>query len=399
MDNHPIPQDITGFQFKLIGKMTIKQFVYVAIGAVFAWLFFFILSAPVIIKLPLAFVSITLGIVIAFVPVDGRPMDLMIKNFITALLAPTQFIYQKGGDVESSQNASPVISAQTVQQATPATPPIPKPAASPPPSQTPGSVQQQTVASPLLTQAPTPQVPPPIVFPDSNPPVQKPVIEVNKQPKQNINKAIDEIDEKEQLKKQVEELQKQLNQTSQSNTTQAPIPQNITTDEQKNLEKMLAESMRQKEALEKQILEMRAKQEASGQEKFVPSEAKPQQVTERVKRVPANMASSVGLPSVPDAPNLITGIVKDPRGNPIQNILIEVKDMDSNPVRAFKTNALGKFASATSLSNGKYIVVFEDPKEKHKFDNIELELVGNDVMPLEVISVDPREELRRELFN
>lgn len=398
MDNHPIPQDITGFQFKLIGKMTIKQFVYVAIGAVFAWLFIFILNAPALIKLPLAFISITIGVVIAFVPVDGRPMDLMIRNFITALLAPTQFIYQKGGSAGSSQNI-PVPTPTINTQPTQTTNTTPNATTLSTPAQVPQVAQQQVSAAAPPAQMSTTQNPPPVVFPDSKPPTPEPKIEVKKQPDTNINKAIDEIDEKEQLKKQVEQLQKQLSENKQTSAQQAPTPQPVTSEEQKNLEKMLAESTRQREALEKQILEMKAKQEAAGKDKFAPSEAKPQQITQRVKRVPTNMASSVGIPSVPDAPNLITGIVKDPRGNPIQNILIEVKDMDSNPVRAFKTNALGKFASATSLSNGKYVIAFEDPGEKHKFDNVELELVGNNLMPLEVTSVDSREELRRELFN
>ncbi|EKD86655.1 MAG: hypothetical protein ACD_37C00201G0001, partial [uncultured bacterium] len=72
---------------------------------------------------------------------------------------------------------------------------------------------------------------------------------------------------------------------------------------------------------------------------------------------------------------------------------------DNNPVRAFKTNGLGRFASATSLANGKYILIFEDSKGTNKFDSIQIEAIGNPIIPLEVISVDAREELRRSLFN
>ena len=111
------------------------------------------------------------------------------------------------------------------------------------------------------------------------------------------------------------------------------------------------------------------------------------------------MEKSIGLPIASQEPNLITGIVKDPRGNPLPNILVEVKDPEDNPVRAFKTNGLGQFAAATSLTNGKYIIAFEDPKGQNKFDTVEIEATGTPIMPLEIISVDPREELRRELFN
>ena len=104
-------------------------------------------------------------------------------------------------------------------------------------------------------------------------------------------------------------------------------------------------------------------------------------------------------PTLEEEPNLIKGVVKDPRGNPIQNILVEVKDDEDNPVRAFKTNNLGVFASATSLANGHYTIVLEDPKLVHKFDTLSINATGAPITTLEVTSIDPREELRRELFN
>ena len=104
-------------------------------------------------------------------------------------------------------------------------------------------------------------------------------------------------------------------------------------------------------------------------------------------------------PALEEEPNLIKGVVRDPRGNPIQNILVEVKDDEDNPVRAFKTNNLGVFASATSLANGHYTIVLEDPKLVHKFDTLSINATGAPITTLEVTSIDPREELRRELFN
>ena len=118
MDNHPIPQDITGFQFKLIGKMTIRQFIYVAIGGVIAWLMFFIIEPPSIIKWPVSVIALGLGTMIAFVPIDGRPMDTMLRNFINALMSPTQFIYQKEGGPTGNASVSPAAIAQASNLAT-----------------------------------------------------------------------------------------------------------------------------------------------------------------------------------------------------------------------------------------------------------------------------------------
>ena len=67
-------------------------------------------------------------------------------------------------------------------------------------------------------------------------------------------------------------------------------------------------------------------------------------------------------------------------------------------MRAFKTNVLGQFISATPLANGVYTISFEDPKAENKFDTIELRVIDEILMPIEIISLDTREELRRSLF-
>src|SRR3989344_8818906 len=96
MENHPIPQDITGFQFKLIGDMTIKQFAYLTTGVILGWITF-ILPIFILIKLPFAAIFIGLGVATAFVPIEGRPFDVMVINYFKALFSSTQYVYQKIG--------------------------------------------------------------------------------------------------------------------------------------------------------------------------------------------------------------------------------------------------------------------------------------------------------------
>jgi hypothetical protein len=111
------------------------------------------------------------------------------------------------------------------------------------------------------------------------------------------------------------------------------------------------------------------------------------------------ISRNIGLPNTPTSPNLIIGITRDARGNALPNILIEIKDKDGNPIRAFKTNELGRFASATPLANGVYTVEFEDPKSQNRFEKLTINAVGQIIMPIEAISVDAREELRMSLFS
>ncbi len=413
MENHPIPQDITGFQFKLIGNMTVKQFAYLAGGTVLAWFCFFILPLFIVIRLPLAIIFLAAGIGLAFVPIDGRPMDVMIVNLIKAMFAPTQYIYKKsGGNLNSRPaQASHPVEAQNIILSN-----------NPPPALT--QTPQAPIQGPIqITQAPQPkpesQLESSMPIPQTLPiqiPIDQPgkVIELpdNSAPPvisgnldDLINTKAEEAEEKmeeneKKLEEEVSTLQKELEEAKAVENTETNLT-NASTAHQKaqELEKALIEATRQREELEKELLALKSKLENQAQPKFNPATLNPLPQTQRVRKVPPGMEKSIGLPTAPQDPNLITGIVKDPRGNPLPNILVEVKDPEDNPVRAFKTNGLGQFAAATSLANGKYIISFEDPKGQNKFDTVEIEATGTPIMPLEIFSVDPREELRRELFN
>lgn len=94
MIQHPIPQNVTGYQFRLIGDMTIKQFVYLsvgvglAIGFYYTNLFFFI-------KWFFVLLSAVGGFAIAFMPLEERPLDQWLINYFRAIYRPTFFIWQK----------------------------------------------------------------------------------------------------------------------------------------------------------------------------------------------------------------------------------------------------------------------------------------------------------------
>ena len=71
MDQHPVPQNISSYEFRLVGDMTLKQFMQLA-GGGFGGLLFYKMPLPLIIKWPLIFVSVGIGVMLAFVPVQGR---------------------------------------------------------------------------------------------------------------------------------------------------------------------------------------------------------------------------------------------------------------------------------------------------------------------------------------
>ena len=94
MEQHPVPQDITGFKFKLVGDMTLKQFGELAAGAILAYIFYASNWHPFL-KWPLVILFGSLGVALAFLPIEERPLDLWIINFLKAIYRPTIFVWKK----------------------------------------------------------------------------------------------------------------------------------------------------------------------------------------------------------------------------------------------------------------------------------------------------------------
>lgn len=419
MENHPIPQDITGFQFKLIGNMTVKQFAYLATGVILAWIII-AMPFPLLIKLPIALVVAGIGVSFAFLPIEGRPLDVMIGNFSKALFSPTQFVYQKSGadlyfpelgilkqgPTMSQSPVQPAMSGEKLKSFLSSLPKVPK-----------NKLDEKEISFlQTLNNIPTPiiqakplqndssfSLPNPFtaIFGKNN---VKTVTEPPKPVDMPINKSQSNSEEKEEaLQKEAVILQKQLEEAKQKEGLEktGSKEQEIAHQKVADLEKILNETVLQKQQLENQLLELQKKFEVQNKKVYSPSMATPEpqiKQTKHVRSIPREMGKSVGLPISTDFPNVLTGIIKDARNNPLPNILVEVKDEEGNPVRAFKTNPLGQFASATPLSNGIYTIDFEDPEKKHRFDSVEFQATGEIILPIEVISIDEREELRKSLF-
>ncbi len=94
MDQHPVPQNISSYEFRLVGDMTLKQFLQLA-GGGFVGLIFYRLPLPILIKWPLIALSIFIGIMLAFIPVQGRPFSAWLLAFIRAVYTPTEFYWEQ----------------------------------------------------------------------------------------------------------------------------------------------------------------------------------------------------------------------------------------------------------------------------------------------------------------
>ena len=94
MEQHPIPQQITSYEFKLVGDMTLRQFAKAAGGVIIALL---INSSKLVffVKWPLIFIFAAGGLALAFVPFQDRPLETWLMAFIKSIYSPTIYTYKK----------------------------------------------------------------------------------------------------------------------------------------------------------------------------------------------------------------------------------------------------------------------------------------------------------------
>jgi hypothetical protein len=412
IENHPIPQDITGFQFKLIGSMTIKQFGYLTGGLIIAWVFY-ISPLFFLLKMLFAFISAVTGASLAFLPINGRPLDVMISHLVNAILRPTQYVYQQSSQDLSEKETKSLkdfgkkrqsISDMSDQQLQTFLKTLPK-------NTNINKLDQKemvmiqnlnqhfSTVAPQPTSQTLPSFTPQHAFANQAPQSLPDLPGARRTEPKNVVTPPQPVQPK-----IIEDVLPKTIPPSQANI-QPPPPDNteqFLEAHQKVLElqQNLSDVQLQKQQLEEKLINLQKQMTTQSQTVLTPQIAKQEpQEAKLVKSVPQNMTKSVGLIAAPEFPNVISGIVKDPRGNPLPNILVEVNDLQGNAIRAFKTNALGQFMSATALGNGDYVIQFEDPRGQNNFETVGFKASGQVIMPLEIISVDTREELRRSLFN
>ncbi|MFA7301734.1 MAG: PrgI family protein [Candidatus Shapirobacteria bacterium] len=120
MEQHPIPQQITSYEFKLVGEMTLKQFGKAAGGILIAVA---INAAPLVffVKWPLIFLFAIGGLALAFVPFQDRPLETWLLAFLKSIYNPTMFIYKKSRpknwfDIDLAKNWIEIVAAEKKEQ-------------------------------------------------------------------------------------------------------------------------------------------------------------------------------------------------------------------------------------------------------------------------------------------
>ena len=328
---HPIPQNVTSFQFHLVGDMTLKQFIYLAIGAGTAYLLFVFLT-PIypLLAWPLLIISTCLGVAFAFLPIASRPLDYWMGAYFRAIYSPTKRVWKKNGKEFKSE---PTFNNRLMTYFT--------------------SLQSK----PSINIAPLPPIPQII-------PKSPPVLPSSELPsKDELAKTVDLARQAQNLQFKIIQSERAISQIK-SNPQTGDINQVMT-----NLNTFVSQASEVRQQLD----------QVGGKPEIQP-------IATRVKVVIPPKLKQTQL-ALTTFPNVINGIIKDkpslPDGNlgaSLEGVVAVIYDKEGLPVRALKTNKLGQFSGSTPLPNGTYTLELE--KDGFSFDVLQIELSGEVLSPL-----------------
>lgn len=335
METHPIPQQISSYQFRLVGDMTLKQFFQLGGGALIALLIYSTGLHPLI-KWPLILISVSLGAALAFLPLEERPLSRWIFTFFRSVYSPTVYLWQKND--QGYNFFQPEEVAQTTTQ--------------------------------ISTQ------------PKTEEQFQKPATEQEKSlnkleagEKNFLSRIFDIFKQETTVIKPIEKQPTTTFTTAPSNTVLPSHPPTI----QPNVAVPATEVkyFRPKIVVEETI--------AQGQtEKQLPNislhQVAPILKESQIKSEQAQFSAQAAPPLPPTIPNTITGQVLDSQGKIIEGAILEVRDIAGRPVRAIRSNKLGHFMIVTALNNGQYDITTE--KEGYQFDPTTFEAKGEIIPPI-----------------
>ncbi|MBI4059086.1 PrgI family protein [Candidatus Microgenomates bacterium] len=379
MQQHPVPQNIASYEFRLVGDMTLKQFFQVAGGALVA-LLFYASPLPGFIKWPIIFLFSGLGVAFAFLPIEDRPLSMWFVAFLRAIYSPTKFAWQKGAAFDTFAPETGPVSVMQIA-ATPggeqaAEIYLATPATSEEPAVSSLEEKERSFFQKMLSLFPTVKSPfdsAQGLRPTSAPQSVQPVQEV--EPVQAAQTSAIEPS----LQTQYAPPSPPITPNPQP-PTQIPVwlNQKVTTVPY-NAPVQVAPPPPQNPP---SMFTSATPMPFSPLSPVFRPEVMPRRGPGRPRLNAPRLEISSVPPPAPAAPNIIVGQVIDPQDKVIEAAIIEIKDSEGRPVRALRTNKVGHFLTATPLMPGQYEIMVE--KEGLIFDPIQVEISNQIVQPLAI---------------
>lgn len=356
IQQHPLPQDISSYRFRLIGDMTIKQFASLAISIIVA-IFVYGSPLPFFFKYPLAFMFVVLGIGMAFVPLQGRTLDVWIIAFLKSIYAPTLFSWKRtpvedlnpdtiAPAEDSLQTSAPAVSNAEIE--------INKGIST---TTTPASTSQPSQAVEVVT------------------PVQT-------EPSSTITPPSNTASVTQATTSETTEVTSITATIAPPTTTTTVIPESSSTAPTEAVQPSTTQTTVSTEttpttptavAVSSPISEPKITTPAAE----TPAIPKTTQETQPVQAATANLP----IPFTPTTPNTLVGLTISKDNHIIDGVLVEIKK-NGLTTRATKSNKLGQFMFARPLENGVFQILAE--KDGFTFTTYSLELTGEIIRPLKI---------------
>lgn len=360
MIEHPVPQNVTGYQFHLVGDMTLKQFLELAGGVFLAW-FFWTFNVPLPIKLILSITAALFGFALAFMPFEDRPLDQWVIAFFKSIYRPTLFHWKKSAREDILRFQPRPIEKKS-----------PLDAAAKAPSAGLQSLLQmyELQASeaggqdPLEKEWVARQAQIPILFGQVQ--VPRKLTQETTFPKQIAPGPIHP------------ETKVFVHPLSPPENFGAILRGEITLSPRQPRASILETPFEDEPQVRREQTAAFPAEDTQKIDGGLPSI----QSTAASSQTIAATANPSLLPTMPSSPNILAGMVFSRDGRVAEGAIVEIRDQDGLPVRALKTNKLGQFAIATPLPNGIYEVEVE--KEGMAFDILKIEANETIMPPIEI---------------
>ncbi|MBT4124125.1 MAG: hypothetical protein HN981_02590 [Candidatus Pacebacteria bacterium] len=351
MREHPIPTDVVGYKFHIVGNMTLKQFAFIAVGVIIG-VIIYSTNLIGIIKWTLIILSAGFGVMVAFVPIEERPLDHWISVFFKRIYSPTKFYWKKETSIpfafthKKRQETKEEEEAVNIDLSPARRQRIKEYLSS---VNNPKKINQMDSAEQIRMQE--------ILSMYEEVEVDK-VKSTPQKVKPNLTPKVRNLAKKENLKKSNREnivFQQQQQQTLKV----------------KNKRKLTPEQpINNKESLN--IATPAVAVEKSNQQSYVVPDKK------------VDTSNSLPFPKQPDKPNVLVGMVLTTNNKLVDQATIQIKNTQGKVIHALKTNLLGQFSISTALPNGSYIVSVQ--KQNLSFEEKTISLSGKIVEPLELRS-------------
>jgi len=415
MKSHPVPQNIMDVEFKLFGELTIRQFGYVAGGALAAFVCYVVFADIGLVRWPLVVFFGILGIMLAVFKVNDRPFEVWLANFIFALFTSQRSIWKKSaktpeilrsinvnstskGSTGSYINRSPLSSVylpnEEIEENISKEDKEEADRLSQIDSLWGTDTQVKTVSPVPQVQTNIPKVevkPIENIQTYSEPVISVPQVqEVKTIPNESLKKdvkQIERIDLDDILPGKVsrEDMLEAMDEKTGVDTPIIPVEEPAVTNKVASVVEQSPDSLEVKNTEYVDTL----KTQLEEQNKIINSlrtKASESKVVMGTKEIIIDPNKKNEAEKQSDKKfNYVSGYVKEKSGKGLSNVTLIIKDSKFRPVRATRTNNLGAFNITTPLPNGDFSI--EAVRSGMNFDNIDFSLDGTDSKVFELVSI------------